>query len=370
VHVALNALFLDPGVSGGVETVMRGLVPALRAARPELRLTTVTTRRGARALRAEGWPDVVALRADEGERLARLAAEQVALPRWCRRAGVDLLHSPASLGPAWTPGLPHVLTLHDLTFLRMATFSRLTSLAMRLSVAGAVRDADALTIGSAAARADFTELLEVPAGRLEVIHHGIDRAPVLAAPEADVRARLDLGDARVVLCVAAKRPHKNQEVLLRALDRLPDDLVLVLAGHPEPYDAQLRALAGELGLADRVRFADWVPDADLEALWGMAAVAAFPTRAEGFGLPVAEALAHGTPVACSDLEVLREVGGELVRTFDPDSPDGCAGAIGAVLADDAWDPAAARARAARFTWAAAAERYLAVYDRVVARAAA
>ena len=69
-------------------------------------------------------------------------------------------------------------------------------------------------------------------------------------------------------------------------------------------------------------FADYVPDAELEALWGMAGCAAFPTRGEGFGLPVVEAMARGVPVACSDIPVLREVGGELPRCFDPGRPGG------------------------------------------------
>ena len=99
MHVALGVLSLDPSVSGGPETVLRGLAPALRAARPDSRLTVVTTRRGAAALRADGWDDVIALPADEGQRVRRLLAEQVLLPRWCARNGVDVLHSIASLAP-------------------------------------------------------------------------------------------------------------------------------------------------------------------------------------------------------------------------------------------------------------------------------
>src|SRR5690348_4240397 len=81
-HVGFNALFLDPGVSGGPETYMRGLVPAIAAEFPELELTVVTTRRGASGLRADGWTDfarIVHLPCDEGERARRLAAEQLAL---------------------------------------------------------------------------------------------------------------------------------------------------------------------------------------------------------------------------------------------------------------------------------------------------
>jgi len=139
----------------------------------------------------------------------------------------------------------------------------------------------------------------------------------------------------------------------------------VLAGHPEPYDAELRALAAELSVAERVRFVDYVPDADLEGLWQLASAAAFPTRAEGFGLPVVEALARGVPVACSDIAVLREVGGTHVRCFHPDDPADAARTIAAVLAAPP-DPAAGRAWAARYTWEEAARRTFAAYERAVA----
>jgi len=140
----------------------------------------------------------------------------------------------------------------------------------------------------------------------------------------------------------------------------------VLAGHPEPYDAELRGLAARLGVEDRMRFADYVPDAELEALWGIAGVAAFPTRAEGFGMPVLEALARGVPVACSDLPVLREVSGGLARTFGPDDPAGAAATIAAALEDPGDVARTGPAWAARFTWEAAAERTWEAYGRALA----
>src|SRR5205814_1187209 len=83
-----------------------------------------------------------------------------------------------------------------------------------------------------------------------VVHHGVDApAPAEPAQEADVRERLGLGGRKVVLCVASKRPHKNQELLVRAAKRLPEDVAIVLAGHPEPYDAELRRLATGIGVA-------------------------------------------------------------------------------------------------------------------------
>jgi len=369
-HVLLNALFLDPSGSGGPETYLRGLAPALRRARPDVRLDVVTTRSGARALRSAGWQEWATIRSlpcEEGQRGRRQLAEQVLLPVLARRLGADLVHSLASVAPIRLPGVAHVITLHDVTFFRFETFNPVTTWGMRQVVARAARHADGLIAVTAAARDDIVAELGLAPERFSVVHHGAARPDaVAAAPEGEVRARYGLDGQRVVLCVASKRPHKNQELLVRAAPLLGDHAVVVLAGHPEPYDAELRGLAARLGVEDRMRFADYVPDAELEALWGIAGVAAFPTRAEGFGMPVLEALARGVPVACSDLPVLREVSGGLARTFGPDDPAGAAATIAAALEDPGDVARTGPAWAARFTWEAAAERTWEAYGRALA----
>lgn len=364
-------MFLDPGVSGGPETYLRGLVPALRRAFPGTRFEIATTRRGAAALRREGWTDITTFRADEGQRLRRAAAELVAVVRHARICGAELLHDLVGTGAPWTPGVRHVTTLHDTTFFHHTTFAASTTLAMRALITASARDADAIVAVSAAARDDAIATLGLPAERFTVVHHGT-RPVGPAVPEDEVRATFDLPRGRpVVLNVATKRPHKNQELLLRALPLMAErDALLVLVGHPEAYDERLRALAAELGVTERVRFADRVSDPELEALWKLAAAAAFPTRAEGFGLPVVEALARGVPVACSDLPVLREVGGGHLRLFDPDDPSGAAAALDAAIDEPFLGGAeAARAYGQSFTWERAARETFAVYERACSTSA-
>jgi glycosyltransferase involved in cell wall biosynthesis len=309
---------------------------------------------------------VRSLPCEDGQRVRRQLAEQVLLPALARRLRADLVHSLASVAPIRVPGVTHVITLHDVTLFRHRTFGAVTTFGMRQVISRAARHADGLITGSAVARDEICAELGLDPRRFTVVHHSAERpAPVEPAPEGEVRGRYDLDGRRVVLCVAAKRPHKNQEVLVRALPRLEDDVVLFLAGHPEPYDAQLRALAAELRVTDHIRFADYVPDADLEALWQLAGCAAFPTLAEGFGIPLLEALAHGVPAAASDIPVLREVGGDVPHWFDPRSPEQAAAAIRAALADEAAREAGP-ARAAQFSWAAAAEATWAAYERALA----
>jgi glycosyltransferase involved in cell wall biosynthesis len=365
-HVALSALFLEPGRSSGTETYVRGLVPALAREVPELELTVLSTRRGAAALRADGWTDfarIVHFPFDEGQRARRLLAEQVGVALASLRRRADVLHSMASTGPAW-PGVRSVVTLHDVTFFRMQTFGRATTLAMRGSTLAGVRAADALVAVSAAARDEACEVLGLPRERFSVVPNGPGRAPGAAAPAAEVAAELGLEQRRVVLCVGAVRPHKNQRQLVEALPHLPADVAVVLVGAHELGADDLAPLAERLGVADRFRAPGYLADEKVEALWGMASCAAFPTRAEGFGLPVLEAMRRGVPVACSDLPVLHEVGGDVPHYFPLDDAAATAAAIAAAMADGgAADAGRERARA--FSWEAAARGTVAAYERAL-----
>ncbi|MEO8968184.1 MAG: glycosyltransferase, partial [Solirubrobacteraceae bacterium] len=114
----------------------------------------------------------------------------------------------------------------------------------------------------------------------------------------------------------------------------------------------------------RVIFADWVSEADLEGLWSLADVAAFPTLAEGFGLPVVEAMARGVRIAASDLPVLREIGADWPRYFEPHDPESVAQAVGQALAAPL-DPARGRALVSAFTWENAARLTWSVYDHAL-----
>jgi glycosyltransferase involved in cell wall biosynthesis len=366
--VALNAMFLAPGDSGGPETYLRELVPALASEYPALRITVMTTGSGSRALAADGFGEVAelhALPAEEYQRLRRQVAEQLLVQVHARRAGADLLHNLASTGPIRTPGLRSVVTVHDVIFMRIPTFGRLTTWGMSQVVARAARHADSLIAISAASRDEICATLAIDPRRFTVVPHGVGAVPrAQPVPEAPLRERLSLGDGRVVLCVAAVRPHKNQELLIRALPQLPADVLLVLAGRHERYAERLREVAAQLGVEGRVRLTGYLSDAELERLWSMAACAAFPTRAEGFGLPVLEAMARGVPVACSDIPVLREVGDDVPRYFDPADPASAAAALVDVLRD----PGRAQRgleRANRFSWAEAARGTMHAYERAL-----
>src|SRR3954447_9213663 len=151
-HVAFNALWLDLERPAGPEAFLGGLAPAIAREFPHARLSLLTTPAAARTLHGDGWSDwctLVALGGDRG-RAARLYAELARFPRSGRARGADVLHSPASTGPVRTR-VPHVLTLHDVTFLRHRTFPLSTTVAMGAVAAASAHTAAALISGSAAA---------------------------------------------------------------------------------------------------------------------------------------------------------------------------------------------------------------------------
>jgi glycosyltransferase involved in cell wall biosynthesis len=364
----MNAVYLDPGRSGGPETYLRGLVPALASEFPDVRFSIATTRRGAAALREDGFGDfaeLIELPTDEGERLRRLTAEQVLVPRLARREGWDVIHSLATVCPVRS-SVPSVVTLHDVTFFLQRTFSWSTTFAMQQIVRRGSRHAAALITATQASRDEICEVLGLDPALFVIAPHGAGRLPDFEpSPEEEVRRRLGLVGKRIVLSAGAKRPHKNQIVLVRALTSLDENVVLVLAGREEPYDDELRAEADALGVSERVRFTGYVSDEDLEALWRLCGCMAFPTLGEGFGLPLVEAFQRGVPAAASDIPVLREVGGDAAVYFDPHDPADAARAVREALYNERLI-AAGPPRAAEFSWTGAARKTFEAYERALA----
>jgi glycosyltransferase involved in cell wall biosynthesis len=364
VHVALNLVFLVPGETGGMEVYARELIPRL-AARPGLRLTAFVSRAAAGA---DLGVDTVVLGLDARNRVDWVRGDQLAVPRAAAARGCELIHSLASTAPL-ASGPRRVTTIHDLNYLLVpdAHFG-LRALGMRALVPAAARRSHRLIVDAASTRDDLVRHLGTPAGKVDVVPLGVSPRPrAVPTPERELRARLELADGPVLLTVSAKRPHKNLLRLLDAVALLERRPVLVLPGYPTPHEAELRARAAALGVA--AAFPAWVSPEDLEGLYALADAFVFPSLAEGFGLPVLEAMARGVPVACSDRSSLPEVAGDAALLFDPEDPRAIADAIARLLSDPARTErlrAAGRERAATFTWERAAELTAASYARTLA----
>ena len=315
-RIGLNLLFLVPDETGGSEIYVRNLVPKLTEVRPELEFVAFVNRESAGA--DLGVSEVVEVNVSGRSRARRVLAEQRRLPRLAREHGIDLLHSPGTSAPR-RPGVVSAVTILDVIYARHPEAHTLPMrLGMRVIVPWAARAADRVITISHSAAAEIEEELSVPKERIDVTPLG-GRPIGPATPEPELRGRHGLGEAPLILSVSARRPHKNLSRLIEAFAGIPADPapLLVLPGYETPFEDDLRRRARELSVGERVRFLGWVSDEDLEGLYAATVFFAFPSLAEGFGLPVLEAMQRGVPVASSAAGPLTELGGDAVRYFDP-----------------------------------------------------
>lgn len=273
----------------------------------------------------------------------------IELARLIKSAGAAVLYVPF---PPFTPLIrpcPIVVTLHDCMQEGDAAFAggwhRQAGLKAATSVV--LRCAAAITAPSSASLADICQRYPC-APYPTLVPNGVDIgqfAPATAAEIAAVRDLYELPD-RYILTVGAQRPHKNHEVLVRSLPALPAHVSLVVAGYPDPiFPQQLPELIAELGLQDRVRLVPDVADRWLPAVYSGASVFALPSLAEGFGIPVLEAMACGVPVVASDIPALAEVTRGAALLVPPRDLPGWTTVLSSVLADHALSDRLSRAGA-------------------------
>jgi glycosyltransferase involved in cell wall biosynthesis len=267
-----------------------------------------------------------------------------------RRTGAAVVYAPYPLFAPLRCPCPLVVSIHDVTMETDASFAGgwHRQAGLRLVTGSVVRRAAAVTAPTQATLAGIRSVYPRARG-LTLVPNGVDTRAYAAADDAAVaQARRAYGlPGRFVLAVGAHRPHKNFPVLVRALaalPALPEDLSLVVVGQGDPrfrrLPEALTALAAELSVAARVLLVPEVADDLLPAVYRAATLVAFPSVAEGYGLPALEALAAGVPLLVSDLPVLAEVCGDAAVRVPPRDPAAWAAAITALLAD----PAGARQR--------------------------
>jgi glycosyltransferase involved in cell wall biosynthesis len=293
---------------------------------------------------------------------------------------LDLFHSPDFVLPP-LGRTPAVLTLHDLSFLQVPEhFVPSFRAYLEKAVPRAVRQATLILADSKSTKHDLDELLGVPQARVEVLYPGVESRfrPIQEGETLErVRAHYKLPE-RFVLGLSTLQPRKNFDGLVWAFRRLVtgqsgdrfESLHLVIAGGSGWMSEGAVELVERLGLGNRVHFIGFVKDEDLPALYSLAAVFAFPSWYEGFGLPILEAMACGTPVVAADNSSLPEVVGQAGLLVKAEDCDALAQSLYRLLTDQALRTSlilAGQWQARRFTWENAARQLLEVYHRLEAR---
>ena len=286
---------------------------------------------------------------------------------------IDLFHSPDFTLPPTRHGTRTLLTVHDLSFVRDPE-SAMPVLRAYLNrvVPRSVARADHVLADSRATQADLIELYGTAPEKISVLYSGVNEVfrPVQDVDTLNaVRARYGLGAAPFVLAVGTLQPRKNYQRLIQAFAQLSQPgLRLVIAGGRGWLYEAIFAEVERLGLGKRVVFPGFVADEDLPALYSAAAVLAYPSTYEGFGLPILEAFACGTPVVTSTASCLPEVAGEAALLVAPTDTEALANALERALVDSALRAQLIQAgfeRARLFSWDKSAQVLLGLYRGLV-----
>ena len=381
MRVAFNGIFLQEphtgtgrylynllGALGRVDGINDYIVLSPRAIDPSAIPVTPSTFR---------W-ETAPVRLNRSAKIEKVMWEQRTFPMAAKRAEARLAHIPHFAPIAYAPGLPQVVTIHDVINLRLPEYRSKAGANLYASlVTSAVKQATAVIAVSEHSKRDIIELLGVPADRIFVIREA--PAPTyrrITDPErlSAVRAKYGLNERFVMTTGIDAR--KNVTTLVGAFaavyHELGDrDLQLFVVGDPRrlgtsPLFPDWRSLTATFGISEQVLCSS-VDEEDMAALYSAASCFAFMSLYEGFGLPPLEAMACGAPVVCSDRTSLPEVVGSAGILVNPEDPDRMAAAIHRVLASsDHGDDLRARglARSRQFSWDRVAADTSALYAEV------
>jgi glycosyltransferase involved in cell wall biosynthesis len=344
-------IVLDADVLGrqrtGDESYVSALLRELPGLDDELRIAAVTRH-----------PERVPEGVEAVELPARSQAWRMAwsLPRLLRRLRPAVTHFQHVVAPG-SPSAA-VLTIHDLSFERDPKLMEARDrFFFRTMVPRSVRRADRVLAVSEQTKRDLIERYGVDERKVVVTPNGVDEAFRPEGPARDGRPYL--------LFVGALQPRKDPVAAIEALSLADSELGLVIVGPDKGAAADAKRAVARLGLNGRVEFAGHVEKPELAALYRGAEALVFPSRYEGFGLPVLEAMASGTPVVATSAGAIPEVAGGAAVLVDPGDPVALAGGIERALADRERLVPAGLERAGLYNWTETARRTLAVYRELL-----
>ncbi|MFN2388397.1 MAG: glycosyltransferase family 4 protein [Actinomycetota bacterium] len=363
MKVGINLLWLVPGRVGGSETYLARLLSGLAERSSELDYTIFALPQFADAHpHLAGTFKAAYAPVTGGWKSFRVAGENTWLATQCRIRKIDLVHHAGGTMPLVGRRRP-LLTIHDLQYLYYPEYFTRTKLTfLKTMVPRSAEAARLVLTPSEFTRRTVIERLNIDPSIVVVVPHGISpREHASGSGDAsDIRERYELAGPFFIY-PAITYPHKNHLVLLEGFAKVVashPDARLVLTGAKGSMEVALAAAVRSLGLEGSVKRLGYLPEKDLDALYDEAVALTFPSRFEGFGAPVLEAMTRGCPVIASDATALPEVVGDAGLLVSPDNPDHWSEAMRQILDDHELRTGYAKAgreRARSFTWKRSAD---------------
>lgn len=236
-------------------------------------------------------------------------------------ASYDRVYCPTYNSSLAVPG--QIITIHDLLAIRYPSQHPFQSLYMKTVLPMQIKTARKVICVSECTKQEILHQYPCDPNKVSVIHNGYD--PELfhanSNPQDDLHLTIHELHNPFALAIGATYPHKNIEILLNVWSELTTparEMTLVIVGGNSAYKKELQSLAHRLGFGNRIRFLGYIPNDVLASLYRKASMLLYPSRFEGFGLPLIEAMACGCPVICSNTSSLPEVGADAVIYCEPD----------------------------------------------------
>lgn len=374
MRIGIDATALPPQPVGAGNYIIN-LIRALAHVESEFEFTVFAQEHGWNLINESEREEFRWAKTPQLHPAVRLAWEQLFFPGLVRRNQTDLLHSLHYTRP-YLSGRPSVVTIHDMTFFLFPSLHTRAKRAFFPSVIRlSARTADALVADSESTRQDAIRILGINPGKIFTAHLGVDPAFRRIEDKAHldrVRQHYHLPES-FILYVGLVEPRKDLPLLVRAYHRVSESdvgLPLVIVGRRGWGSEQVLDQIASLGLKDRVLFTGYVPHPDLPIVYNLASLFVYPTRYEGFGLPVLEALACGVPLITTAVSSLPEIVGDAGLLIPAQDEQALAQAMLSVLADpDLQERYRHKGpeQAAQFTWQRTAEQTLGVYRWVLAK---
>ncbi|MBO7299471.1 MAG: glycosyltransferase family 4 protein [Kiritimatiellae bacterium] len=374
MKIGINALFLIPGEVGGTETYLRKTLIELPSIAPEHEFVIFANEEN-RNLLARDLADfsnvsIIDTKVHATSRLKRVLHEQFVLPKVVLSQKIDVLWNPGNICPLYKHTCPYVTTIHDMQYISYPNdFTKLVFFFMKHFTPKAILKSDAVVTNSEFARQEIVQYSKVKVDRVHVVLPGVTQNfSEHLEPEFIKERKIALlhSNDPYLLVVANSYPHKSIETAIEAFGKLnlTKPLNLVILGRPRLGEPAVQTAIEALQNSERIIRLHHVVESDLRALYQGAAAFVFPSRYEGFGLPVLEGMCARTPVIAARNASIPEVGGDTIEYFNGGDYEDLAMAIKKVLnkseAQLNAQITAQAQRATRFNWKDTAKNILAL----------